>query len=67
LCADIEAQALGQHDKVMQATGGRDALTGGYDGASMERVAKEAQVSTATLYRLFSSKLALFEALLRAS
>lgn len=37
----------------------------GLDGASVERIAQEAQVSTATLYRLFPSKLALFEAVLR--
>ncbi len=37
----------------------------GLDGVSVERIAHDAQVSTATLYRQFSSKLALFEAVLR--
>jgi TetR/AcrR family transcriptional regulator, regulator of autoinduction and epiphytic fitness len=36
----------------------------GYDGANMERIAQEAQVSTATLYRQFPSKLELFQAIL---
>jgi TetR/AcrR family transcriptional regulator, regulator of autoinduction and epiphytic fitness len=36
----------------------------GYVGASMERIAQEAQVSTATLYRQFPSKLDLFQAIL---
>lgn len=37
----------------------------GFDGASVERIAADAHVSTATLYRQFPSKLALFEAVLR--
>lgn len=38
----------------------------GLEGAAMERIAAQARVSTATLYRQFPSKLALFAAVLRA-
>lgn len=37
----------------------------GFEGASVERIAAMAQVSTATLYRLFSSKAALFTAVMQ--
>lgn len=37
----------------------------GLEGASVERIAQEAAVSTATVYRYFPSKLALFEAVLK--
>ncbi|MEO1642093.1 MAG: TetR/AcrR family transcriptional regulator [Pseudomonadota bacterium] len=39
----------------------------GYQGASMEDIAKTAEVSTATLYRHFASKADLFEAVATAS
>lgn len=41
-------------------------LASGFDGASMNEVAREAGVSKGTLYVYFASKEALFEALLRA-
>lgn len=41
--------------------------TDGYECANMERIAQEAQVSTATLYRQFPSKIDLFQAVLGQS
>lgn len=41
--------------------------TDGFERASMERIAHDAQVSTATLYRHFPSKIDLFQAVLAQS
>lgn len=53
-----------KRDAILTAARARFAADG-LDGASVERIANDAQVSTATLYRQFPSKLALFEATLR--
>lgn len=42
-------------------------LTGGYSGAAMAQIAREADVSTATLYKHFASKDALFSAVVQAA
>lgn len=42
-------------------------LTGGYSGAAMAEIAREADVSTATLYKHFASKDALFSAVVQAA
>lgn len=62
----ITKRAAAKRAAVLKAARERFAADG-LDGASVERIAAEAQVSTATLYRQFPSKLALFEAVLRDS
>lgn len=60
----IERRSAAKRGAVLSAARRRFAAEG-LDGASVERIAHEAQVSTATLYRQFPSKLALFQAVLR--
>lgn len=60
----IERRSAEKRSAVLTAARRRFAAEG-LDGASVERIAHDAQVSTATLYRQFPSKLALFEAVLR--
>jgi AcrR family transcriptional regulator len=60
----IERRAAAKRDAILAAARARFAQEG-LEGASVERIAQEAAVSTATLYRQFPSKLALFEAVMR--
>ena len=60
----IDRRAAAKRGAILAAARRRFAAEG-LDGASVERIAHDAQVSTATLYRQFPSKLALFEAVLR--
>ncbi len=59
----LERRAAAKRTAVLAAARTRFSADG-FEGANMERIAAEAQVSTATLYRQFPSKLALFEAML---
>lgn len=60
----LNRRALAKQCATLAAARARFAADG-LAGASVERIAQEAEVSTATLYRYFPSKLALFEAVLR--
>jgi TetR/AcrR family transcriptional regulator, regulator of autoinduction and epiphytic fitness len=60
----IAARAAKKRASILRAAAARFAADG-LERASMERIAAEAKVSTATLYRQFPSKLALFEDVLK--
>ncbi len=59
----LDRRSAAKRSSVLGAARQRFAADG-LDGASVERIAHDAHVSTATLYRQFPSKLALFEAVL---
>lgn len=59
----IAARAAAKRAAILGAAGRRFAADG-FEGASVEAIANEAAVSTATLYRQFPSKLDLFAAVL---
>lgn len=62
----LQRRAAAKRSAVLAAA--RDRFSAdGYERANMERIAQEAQVSTATLYRQFPSKIDLFQAVLGQS
>jgi AcrR family transcriptional regulator len=62
----IAQRAAQKRASILRAAAARFGADG-LERASMERIAAEAEVSTATLYRQFPSKLALFEEVLKDS
>lgn len=60
----LKRRALAKQRATLAAARARFAADG-LEGASVERIAQDAGVSTATLYKYFPSKFALFEAVLR--
>jgi TetR/AcrR family transcriptional repressor of mexJK operon len=62
--AFLDRRAATKRRAILDAATARFAADG-YEGTRVERIAAEAAVSTATLYRYFPSKLALLEAVLR--
>lgn len=60
----LKQRADEKRSATLQAARARFAADG-LDGASMESIAHDAAISTATLYRYFPSKLSLFEAVLK--
>jgi TetR/AcrR family transcriptional regulator, regulator of autoinduction and epiphytic fitness len=62
----LQRRAAAKRVAVLAAARDRFA-TDGFERANMERIAQDARVSTATLYRQFPSKIALFEAVLAQS
>jgi TetR/AcrR family transcriptional regulator, regulator of autoinduction and epiphytic fitness len=62
----LQRRAAAKRAAVLAAARDRFSIDG-YERANMERIAQEAQVSTATLYRQFPSKIDLFQAVLGQS